>query len=312
MALHKVFDENGEYLTNIKYDTRSEEFRKIDYTSMNYILNLYNDGKCEIVYYKKGFKVPKYVTLSQEFMNNAQTFFAFESELGKRRFKRDADGIAVPIRSDSCIADLQNTMQRGGRRAKDNFYNYALSNEWEYFCTYTFADPAIRTNIFLLSKAWETFYKPIQRRFKDLKALAVPEPFENRASGYHLHALMANCDLTLLPKRSDKTHEFLFSDYGHPRMNCLDWKNGFAEVVMINPESSQLQVINYLSKYLTKSFNLPLGAHRFYRTKNLECKEKFIDYAEYDEMIEKVKSLGLKEYVRQNQKNHDIVIYRNF
>lgn len=148
--------------------------------------------------------------------------------------------------------------------------------------------------------------RAIKLKYKDVKAIAVPERFQK--GGFHLHALMANCDLTLIPKRHNETKQFLFSDYGHPRMNATNWKNGWCEVTMINPESSQLQVVNYLSKYFTKSFDMPYGSKRYYMTNNLDCRTKYIDNLNELELSVKLENMGLTEF----KSNDSFIVYRNF
>lgn len=327
MAIHKVFDkETGEIKQNITYDFRSEEFKEIEYIPMNTIFNVFDEGKFEIVYYKKSFIIPKYVALDEDLIFDKFTDknAAVKSSLSIENSKMNlndilgviegkieknfgvVDNIVYPIKENVAIADLQKSINTGGRRAKENFYSYALSNNWEYFCTYTFEDKETRDDKLILGSCWTNFIRSIKCRSPDLKAIAVPEKFKK--GGFHLHSLMANCDLTLKPKRHDKTKEFLFSDFGHPRMNCLDWKNGFNEVVMINPESSQLQVVNYLTKYFTKAFDVPFHAKRYFRTNNLDCKTKYLDDFRLPELLKTVANLKMVQY----KDTDNITVYRNF
>lgn len=325
MALHKVFDkETGEFITGIKYDSNADNFRKIECQKMNTIFNFCENGNIEIVYHKRPFDVPKHVVMDEDiildsftcedlkFVTNQKRFHISElygnledENTNNRNFKNIA-GCASAVRPDVTVQDLLKTIYRGGKRAKQNFYNYALSNEWEYFCTYTFEDLQARTDLSVLQDTWHSFTKSIKRKFPDLKIIAVPEKFKK--GGYHLHSLMANLDLNLIPKRNNETKQFLFTDYGHPRMQATDWKNGWNEVVMINPDSSQLQVVNYLTKYFTKSFDMPYGSKRYYITSNLNCRTKYIENYNELQLNAQCISMGLTEY----KDNDSFTVYRNF
>lgn len=327
MALHKVFDkETGEFISNIKYDSKADEFKQINTLQMNTIYSSDESGNIEIVYYRRPFLVPEHVAMDNEIISDYMTDhemqtvvrqrrqhitdiygYTEESESIQRNFER-LDGKAKPLRPDVTIQDLLATMYRGGKRAKKNFYDYALSNEWEYFCTYTFADEQCRHDLTALQNTWKKFTRSIRCKYPDVKIIAVPERGDRGERSYHMHALMANCDLTLVPKRHDKTGKFLFSDYGHPRMIAKDWNNGWCEVTMINPESSQVQVVNYLTKYFTKSFDMPFGAKRYYMTRNLTCRDRYIDFFNEIEIDAQCMSLGLTQY----KDNDSFVVYRNF
>ena len=239
----------GEILYNTYYDDKLDIIKAIQYEDFDYVISETN-GKIELMFFPDGYKVPKHIAVDEEMMNDYYTAPELGSFLGGSKFKQ-VDGIAVPVSPDVTIMDLQKTFNRGSKRAKKNFYNYALANDWQYFCTYTFNKEEVRNSKDLLYMSWSNFIKSMRKKYSDIKAIAVYESFEK--GGYHIHALLANCVLTLRPAINPHTGQFIYSrKYNNQVFNCLDWQAGFNDVVCINPESNQVQVVNYLGSYMTK------------------------------------------------------------
>ena len=328
--MQKVVDVNtGELMKNVYYCNKEDEFRSIQYEQFDYVISE-SDGKVELMYFPDGYKVPKHVAIDEDMMNDYYTTPELGSLLGGAKFK-NVDGIAIPITDDSTISDLQNTFNRGSKRAKKNFYNYALANKWQYFCTYTFNDPEVRNDKDLLYHSWSRFIKSMRTKNLDIKAIAVYESFVN--GGYHIHALLSDCLLTLRPAVDPKTGNFIYSSkYNNQVFNCLDWQAGFNTVVCINPDSNNVQVVNYLGSYMTKESPAPYRCKRYFHTQNLSCRNTYcgkFDKANPTDkfpedmfsMIEYLKQAktdftlakaifkyNLKEYKRKN----NVVIYRNY
>ena len=66
----------------------------------------------------------------------------------------------------------------------------------------------------------------LRRKYSDIKALATYERFKNRDSGFHMHCLLAACDLTLKPARNFDTKEFIYTGFNNQIFNCIDWNQG--------------------------------------------------------------------------------------
>lgn len=113
----------------------------------------------ELVYYKEPISVPKHVIVDKDMINSEFTFKELAESLTQRKFKRNEEGVAVPIKNDTLLSDLRRTIERSAKRATHNFYDYALSNRWNYFATFTFADEATRLSKDLLYESWRKFVR---------------------------------------------------------------------------------------------------------------------------------------------------------
>lgn len=310
-----VYDLHGEVIENLRnYKKDGEEvIYALDYDKANYVLRYDEQSEVvELVYYKEEFLVPKQTEVGDdEILQSLQVSRNFDNLLSTRKFKLNLDGNAIPIDSTVTIADLQKNVFSGNRRAIHTFYDYALSNTWEYFATLTFANEEIRNNVQLLGYYWRSFIKELQKANKDVRALAVYEEFKT-GKGYHLHALIGNVDLLLLPARnndkdSDNYLNFMYSRASEAQIfNCKNWKNGYSTVCTISPDSNQAQVVNYLSKYMTKSSPAPYGYKRYFHTQNLKCRNTLVGNIKniYD-VINKFKLKKVKE-------KGNYVVYRNY
>ena len=328
--MQKVIDkETGEFLSNTYYNKTSDEIKTIQYEHFDYVISETN-GKIELMYFPEGYIVPRHIAIDEDMMNNYYTAPELGSLLGSSKFKSE-NGIAIPVSDESTIMDLQKTFNRGSARAKKNFYNYALANKWQYFCTYTFNREDVRNDKDLLYQSWSNFIKSMRKKNPDIKAIAVYESFVN--GGYHIHALLSNCVLTLRPAISPHTGDFIYSSkYQNQVFNCLDWLSGFNTVVCINPESNNAQVVNYLGSYMTKESPAPYRCKRYFHTQNLSCRNvycgKFKKVNETDkfpedmfEIMEYLKNTKTdftlakaiyKFNLREYKKKNGIVVYRNY
>jgi hypothetical protein len=96
------------------------------------------------------------------------------------------------------------------------------------------------------------------------------------------------------------------SGSGIPLLRIKDWKNGIATLAVLPKDGNYAAVVNYMEKYISKEGNIGYCQKRYYRTRNLDFKNKSIIYANADELDELVQSLGL-EAVKDNDK---MTVYR--
>lgn len=260
---------------------------------VNVTINKYNDCE-EILYYKKLVLCPDYtckdVDRSRKFENNA--------------------GQLVAKRSDVSFNDLQKTLFASGKRAKENFYGYALCNDWRYFLTLTFDPKKInRDNEDVLKYAWKLFRQKLQYIEKDVKILCVPE--RHPTSGkIHLHTLLGNIDLSdrLVNAISVKTGKQVYSRFGDTVYNITLWNYGFSTCIDLTEKGYDVKrVANYLIGYCTKENDIiGYNKKRYYHTKNLDYKEKKSTYLTKGELFDKVAQFGV-EVVKDNEK---FIVYR--
>lgn len=284
-----VKNRDGEYINNI-YCNSNGEYNRVDYDNCNYILKL-NGDNVDLQYYPNTFYVPVH-SVENEICQDYHVDIEVE-RCFKRNFERNkvTNFANRKENSTATLRDLQRSIKLGAKRAIKNFYDYALANDWEYFCTFTFESQRIQHNNDLLYVAYENFRKQLRRSNKDVKALTIYEEFKK--GGYHLHSIIGNADLRLVPGRNKKTGKFYYNEFGVQIFNCIDWKIGWNTIACINPESSSDQLANYLSKYMTKCSPAPPGCKRYFKTNNLDSRDTIVSKIDSIDVI--VKSLNLKK-----------------
>lgn len=299
-----VQDKMGRVIDDL-YCTSDGELRAIDYDTNNYIIKSTGDKKIELMFFPAGFITPKH-TEYNGLVDDIEVNYEVERITGRRRWSKDSQGRIIPVRDDASITDLQNLMRDGRKRTINNFFDYALNNKWEYFCTFTFADEQIRNSRDLLYSAWDNFRRGLRKENKDFKSIAVYEP--HKKGGLHLHSLIGNVDLTLKPARNPHTGEFIYSGLsGVQIFNCENWKKGHNTVSFLDPKYPNEQIVMYMSKYMTKSEFIDVNCKRYFHTNNLEKRDTVVGFNKngVKDMIEK---FDLK-LVKVNDK---MAIYRNY
>jgi len=299
-----VQDKMGRVIDDL-YCTSDGELRTIDYDTNNYIIKSTGEKKIELMFFPAGFITPKH-TEYNGLVDDIEVNYEVERITGRRRWSKDSQGRIIPVRDDASITDLQNLMRDGRKRTINNFFDYALNNKWEYFCTFTFADEQIRNSRDLLYSAWDNFRRGLRKENKDFKSIAVYEP--HKKGGLHLHSLIGSVDLTLKPARNPHTGEFIYSGLsGVQIFNCENWKKGHNTVSFLDPKYPNEQIVMYMSKYMTKSEFIDVNCKRYFHTNNLEKRDTVVGFNKngVKDMIEK---FDLK-LVKVNDK---MAIYRNY
>ena len=246
----------------------------MDYTFFDCVLSVSETTGMELLKFDKPFRVPRHVALDPDMCSDIYTNYSFAEAISTQRWKNE-DGFVVPVDPRAKVVDLIRSRARSARESKNRFYNYALGdNNWQYFCTWTFADEQVRSDKDLLYATYNKFISVLRKKNPDVKALATYEEFEN--GGYHMHALLGNCLLRLTPAINPHDGQFIYSEFGNQIFNCIDWPHGFSTVACIDPKSEKQQVVNYLGKYLTKKCPAPYRCKRFFHTVNLDCRDIYM------------------------------------
>lgn len=299
-----VEDKNGNIIENM-YCTNEGSLRSIDYDKNNYIIKRTENDKIELLFFPKGFYTPRH-TECNGLVDDISINYEVERITGRRRFAKDEEGRIVPVRDDAGILDLINLMKNGHKRTVNNFFDYALNNKWDYFCTFTFANDKIRNSRDLIYEAWAIFRRGLRRENKDVRAIAVYEPHEK--GGLHLHALIGNVDLTLKPGRNPHTGEFVYSEVsGVQIFNCVSWDEGFSTICCLDPKYSNEQIVMYMSKYMTKSEFFDINNKRYFRTSNLVKRETIVGFTKSS-----IKSMVEKYGLQEVKTTDKMTIYRNY
>lgn len=160
---------------------------------------------------------------------------------------------------------IELSIQQSMHRTKDTIWKIALSNDWEYFVTFTFNPNIVNSSnyedcVYNMS-SW--LHNAKKRCSPDLKYLIVPE-FHSDKKKFHFHALMSNLgNLSLVDSGYRKGGKFIY--------NIANYKLGFSTAIAIDKDADgQNKTCGYMLKYITKDLvNLSHGKKRYwYSIKN--------------------------------------------
>jgi len=273
----------------------------------NVVINEYKDKK-EILFFKDAFWQRGTMEVNTDVDRT-------------RKFMYDDNGILVPKDEDKRISifELQNVLKDSRKRGIDNFYAYINANEWQYFITLTIENTN-KVNKYdddQVKYIWQLFRQKMQRRFKNIKILAVPE--NHKKGGIHFHGLLGNVNLSkflTLAINSAKTYKFkgvereneyylqpLKTKYGDQVYN-LDPKifnSGFVQIVNIK-DNNQLKISNYMSKYMAKDYAVAKYNKKLYfHTCNLDFRTKQVSYLTQEEKQQIIDESNLLNIIHEKQ-----------
>lgn len=124
------------------------------------------------------------------------------------------------------------------------------SNEWKTFITLTFAENI--EDIKTANKRFRYFIDKVQRVYKDLKYICIPEFQKRGAVHYHL---LTNIDIN--------NTDLIYSQKDNKKFKHIKyWNDGFTKVD--NLEKDIKKIVGYISKYMTKDIDNRLYNHRRY------------------------------------------------
>lgn len=165
-------------------------------------------------------------------------------------------------------------------RARRSVLEYALCNEWKYFCTFTIAkDKYDRSDLAGWHKRFTQWLRDQRKKYKKLghdlnfQFLLVPEPHE-KDNAWHMHGLFSDispllvnfCDLAAAGVKLPS--KLLTGDY----FNWKDYQDkfGFCSFGLIK---DSVAVSYYITKYITKSLQgscIDVGLHLYYYSRGLK------------------------------------------
>ena len=162
-------------------------------------------------------------------------------------------------------------------RSKFNLQRLIKSNENEFktFITLTFKDNV--TDIAVANKMFHSFRTYIQQLKSDFKYVCVPEFQKRGAVHYHLLTNIDYTDFTLLSQTEVKLWRPKNGSWAVGR-NIRGWNKGFSLVINM----TDVNVVGYLSKYMTKDIdNRLFGRRRYLYSSNLKKpSEVYIDLSD--------------------------------
>ena len=162
------------------------------------------------------------------------------------------------FRSES---EIEHSIAVSKNRTIQNIFAIARSNNWDWFCTFTF-DPK-RVNRQNYDNCYSCLYswlKSIKKKYTDIKYLIVPELHSDGFS-WHFHGLFSNCP--------DSMFTFKHRNYKNEEIYNI---NGFEYYGLVN---SATKIVDsnksamYIAKYIKKDLvTKTLYKHRYLYSKN--------------------------------------------
>lgn len=164
------------------------------------------------------------------------------------------------------------------RRAKTRLRDLIITNEFNLFCTFTFAHD--RQNVEHLKKQMSTWLNNQQFRTGKFKYVIVPE-FHKDGVSIHFHALFKDYTGELL-NTGHRTNK------GRISYEIKSYKLGWSTAVKIGTDPEDIaKVGHYVGKYITKDMPQFDGKRRYWCSQGLERPRKVTNPIIFQEESEK-------------------------
>lgn len=165
-------------------------------------------------------------------------------------------------------------------RTRRNVFEYAMSNEWQYFCTFTIdKNKYDRYNLNEYHKAFSQWLRDYFRKKLgfDVQYILIPEEHEDGA--WHEHGLFTNFPLSELVefKTTDNIPRKLKKriEEGHKMYNCPAYAKKFGYCTFELVRNSEA-CAKYVTKYITKDIvnsSIETGHKLYYVSRKLKKAE---------------------------------------
>lgn len=209
--------------------------------------------------------------------------------------KEDSDYSFVPGLHD-VISDTKRSILSSHNRAKNMIYDYARSNDFEYFVTLTFNPDLVDSfNYSELSEKLSQWIKNTKRlHAPDLRYLFVPEL--HKSGRYHFHGLIG-CIGTLRLVDSG-----MYTPDGKTIYNLGNYRLGFTTATAITDKQ---RTATYIGKYITKELSGHIkGKKHYWASRNLDLPEEEVL------TVEELNKMGFdKEFLENNCLYSKEVVY---
>lgn len=178
-------------------------------------------------------------------------------------------------------AGNEEKLPRSVRRAKSKVFEYAMCNEFDFFCTLTFSPDKVQ-NRHDLEGCMKAFRKWLnnysnRRANSPIRYLFIPE--QHKDGAWHIHGLISGIpesDLHLFQLNEhlpDRILDRLSQGVNVYQWTAYDRKFGYCTLETIRSVDA---VSKYITKYITKELDdsvRELNAHMYYRSQGLNEKE---------------------------------------
>ena len=167
------------------------------------------------------------------------------------------------------IGVLQAHANRGRSldRTKQNVKDIVLCNQFDMFCTFTFAN--MRDHVDLCKSRMQYWLQSQQKLYGKFDYVIVPE-FHKDGVSLHFHALIRGFKGRLDKATNKKTGELIKSRSGKQVYNIPGFTHGFASATYLdNQPETKTKTANYITKYITKDMPNFSGKKRYWCSQSL-------------------------------------------
>ncbi|WP_113673881.1 hypothetical protein [Vallitalea guaymasensis] len=258
----------------------------------------------------------QYRFYSKVYMKNEEDKNNDEVEENKRENeKKEKDSINTELNNDESV-DKDRSIISSLNRTVNKIYEYARSNDWEYFVTLTFNTNIDRYDYSVCSRCVKSFIDDIRRDNPDMRYIVVPELHKDGA--YHFHGIFSNIpNVKMIDSgiysfgkytwKKEKIPEKLLKEcrliYNMGRYNY-----GYSDIQKV--EDSK-KTANYICKYITKELVVATkNKKRYWASRNLNkpvVTEMLLD----GQHKEQIKTLLDDKIIYQKQVTVDVGEYTN-
>ena len=176
----------------------------------------------------------------------------------------------------------EDSLERSRSRSINMIYDYARSNNWEWFFTLTFDPKKVdRYDYSLCTKKLSQWLNNARKLCPDMVYLVVPEKHKDGA--FHFHGLFSCIDdLGLVDSgRRDSSNQVIY--------NVGKYKLGFSTATRIRERK---RASSYITKYITKDlFLATLYKKRYWVSRNAllpQVEDFYLDDCNYLERVQRV------------------------
>lgn len=237
-----------------------------------------------------------------------QVYFLENKKLINKKEKPDLNLKKREFDNDNKAYNTSNSIeQKNIIRSKLECQRLAKSNakEWKTFVTLTYEENI--TNIDEAKKDFRYFIDKIQRIYKDLKYICIPEFQKRGAAHFHLLTNIDIKDTRFIYEQIHKNKKYFHIKY---------WHKGFTKVDIL--ENDIKKIVGYVSKYMTKDIDNRLyNRHRYYYSRNLtKPQENYLDLSNsrhleyYNKLLQNKNLIYENEY--QNIYNNEKIAFKEF
>lgn len=159
-------------------------------------------------------------------------------------------------------------------RTKQKVYQYARSNSWDWFVTFTFSDKKVnRYDYDECTKVLSKWLNNLRRSSPGLAYVVVPE--QHKDGAYHFHGLFSGVKESLLEfsgkyvisRFKDSSGRLRFRKTDRKIYRISKYKLGWMTATAVTDRD---KVVSYITKYLTKELMVGIyGKKRYWTSRNL-------------------------------------------